>query len=140
VVKFLLDTNALSEPIRPNPDAAFMRRLRARSGEIAIASVTWHEAVFGMQRLPAGRRREVVRAYLYDVVSATTPILPYDASAAEIHGRERARLERAGRPPAFADGQIAAVALANELVLVTANVKDFKRFSGLSVESWFGGS
>jgi tRNA(fMet)-specific endonuclease VapC len=43
-----------------------------------------------------------------------------------------------GRPPAFADAQIAAVAIANQLVLVTANVKDFSRFEGLVVESWFG--
>jgi tRNA(fMet)-specific endonuclease VapC len=49
-----------------------------------------------------------------------------------------ARLEQLGRPPAFADAQIAAVAIANELVLVTANVKDFSRFEGLAVESWLG--
>jgi tRNA(fMet)-specific endonuclease VapC len=137
MVKFLLDTNALSEPIRPKPDARFMRKLRAHASEVAISSVTWHEAVYGMAKLPAGRRREAVRVYLYDTVAATTPVLSYDARAAEVHGEERARLERLGRPPAFADAQIAAVAIANRLVLVTANVKDFSRFEGLVVESWF---
>jgi len=138
MVTYLLDTNALSEPIRPKPDARFMRKLRANASEVAISSVTWHEAVYGMEKLPAGRRREAVHAYLYDTVATTTLVLPYDARAAEVHGTERARLERLGRPPAFADAQIAAVAIANELVLVTANVKDFSRFEGLVVESWFG--
>jgi predicted nucleic acid-binding protein len=48
-------------------------------------------------------------------------------------------LERLGRPPIFADAQIAATAIVNRLILVTANVKDFARFEGLVVESWFEG-
>ena len=78
-----------------------------------------------------------MRAYLYDTVVPTTLVLPYDARAAEVHGKERARLERLGRPPTFADAQIAAIAIVNRLILVTANVKDFARFEGLAVESWF---
>jgi tRNA(fMet)-specific endonuclease VapC len=63
-------------------------------------------------------------------------ILPYDEQAAEWHGAERARLEKRGRPPAAADAQIAAIACVNNLVVVTANAKDFRRFRGLSVENW----
>lgn len=135
-MKFLLDTNALSEPVRPRPNRTFMRRLRARAGEVAISSVTWHEAVFGLHRMPEGKRKDAVRAYLYETVLPTTRVLPYDARAAEVHGAERARLERLGRAPTFADGQIAGVAIANALVLVTANAKDFTRFDGLVVENW----
>jgi tRNA(fMet)-specific endonuclease VapC len=64
------------------------------------------------------------------------PILPYDEEAASWHARERARLARRGRPPSAADGQIAAIARVNELVLVTANSRDFRRFEGLSLEDW----
>ena len=137
MVTFLLDTNALSEPARPKPDAKFMRKLRVNASEVAISSITWHEAIFGMERLVPGARREAVRQYLYETVARTTPVLPYDARAAEVHGKERARLEGLGRPPTFADAQIAAVAIANQLILVTANIKDFSRFEGLLVESWF---
>jgi tRNA(fMet)-specific endonuclease VapC len=49
---------------------------------------------------------------------------------------ERARLEKRGRPPSLADGQIAAIASVNDLVVVTANAKDFRRFRGLSIENW----
>lgn len=136
MVKFLLDTNALSEPVRPRPNRTFMRRLRARAGEVAISSVTWHEAVFGLHRMPEGKRKDAVRAYLYETVLPTTRVLPYDARAAEVHGAERARLERLGRAPTFADGQLAGVAIANALVLVTANAKNFTRFDGLVVENW----
>ena len=62
--------------------------------------------------------------------------VPYDEAAAHWHGVERARLEALGRPAPYVDGQIAAIAHVNELTLVTANVKDFKRFSGIEVESW----
>lgn len=135
-MKFLLDTSVLSEPVRTHPDRRFMRRLRANAAEVAISSVTWHEAVPGLLRMPQGMRKEAVRAYLFETIAPTTPILPYDARAAEVHGAERARLERLGRAPTFAGGQIAAVALANALVLVTANVKDFARFDGLVVGNW----
>jgi predicted nucleic acid-binding protein len=56
--------------------------------------------------------------------------------AAAWHGYERARLESLGKPAPFTDGQIAAIAHANDLVLVTINVKDFPRFKGLQVTNW----
>lgn len=68
---------------------------------------------------------------------ATIPILPYDEAAARWHGQEQARLARLGRTPAFIDGQIAAIAKVNGLVLVTRNLKDFENFTELSVENWF---
>ena len=64
------------------------------------------------------------------------PILPYGQEAAEWHAKERARLTALGRTPPFFDGQIAATAKANGLVLVTANRPDFELFDGLQVEDW----
>ncbi len=77
-----------------------------------------------------------METYLQDVVLASFPVLPYDETAAHWHGRERARLEGLGRPAPFVDGQIAAIAFVNDLVLVTVNVKDFTPFSHLEVENW----
>jgi tRNA(fMet)-specific endonuclease VapC len=92
--------------------------------------------VFGWRRLPAGKRKEALGIYLRDVVQASFPILPYDEAAASWHGSERARLEASGRPAPYVDGQIAAVAHANGLVLVILNTGDFSRFKDLEVEDW----
>ena len=64
-------------------------------------------------------------------------ILLYDAAAAAWHARERARLVRLGKAPPFVDGQTPAIAAANDLVLVTRNLRDFAGFAGLDLESWF---
>jgi tRNA(fMet)-specific endonuclease VapC len=135
-LQYLLDTNVVSEPLQMKPRAGVLRKLRLYNGEIAIASVTWHELQFGMRRLPASDRRTRVQTYLDEVVSMSMAILDYDAAAAEWHATERARLTTRGRTPPFQDGQIAAIAFVNELTLVTFNEVDFKRFEGLKVISW----
>lgn len=118
------------------PDAEIVRRLDDYGHECAIAAPVWHELTHGCRRLPRGRRRTALEAYLTDVVRASFPILPYDAAAATWHGYERARLEGSGRPVPYVDGQIAAIAHASKLVLVTANTRDFARFADLKVENW----
>ncbi|MEO8032833.1 MAG: VapC toxin family PIN domain ribonuclease, partial [Acidobacteriota bacterium] len=90
----------------------------------------------GAERLPPSRRREAIVQYLDEVVVATMPILDYDRAAAEWHAKERARLAALGSTPPFADGQIAAIAHVNELILVTFNDADFRQFQGLRVLSW----
>lgn len=64
------------------------------------------------------------------------PILDYDRAAAEWHAVERARLAAAGETPPFVDGQIAAIAFAKSLTLVTFNEADFRGFQGIDVTSW----
>ena len=71
-----------------------------------------------------------------EVVGPTLPVFSYDTPAAEVHAIERARLSRLGKTPPFADGQIAAIARVNGLILVTRNVADFRAFEALDVENW----
>lgn len=136
MVKFLLDTNALAEPVKPVPNAGFLKRLRDNESQLAIASVTLHQAIYGVERLPGGKRKNALREYMRTVVSRIQA-LPYDGTAAVWHARERARLDAAGRTMPYADGQIAAVAVVNALTLVTANLRDFRHVEGLRVESWW---
>ncbi len=103
---------------------------------MAIASVVWHEMLFGCFRLPRSARRSTIEEYLNEVVAPSIPILPYDARAAGWHTAERARLSAIGRTPPFADGQIAAVASVNDLTLVTANLDDYAAFQDIRVEDW----
>lgn len=135
-VRYLLDTNVISEPLRPQPSSQVLARLQQHQSVIAIAAIVWHELVYGSARLPASAKRTAIERYLYQVVAPTIPILPYDQQAATWHAVERARLEQLGRTPAFADGQIAAIAQTNQLILVTFNTADFADFQGLSIEDW----
>ena len=98
-LKYLLDTNVVSEPLRPTPSPGILRRILQHEGEIAIASVVWHELRFGVGRLPMSRRRELIERYLQDVILPTIPILDYDRAAAEWHAQERARLARGETRP-----------------------------------------
>ena len=135
--RYLLDTNILSEPLAAAPNKTLLSRLKRHEGELATASVVWHELVFGASRLPPSRRRTAIERFLAEVIEATIPIIAYDAGAAAWHGVERARLQGLGSAPSFADGQIAAVARVNGLILVTRNVKDFQQFREIRIEDWF---
>lgn len=136
--RFLLDTNVLSEALKPTPNAAALRQLDRHADEVVTASVVWHELVFGIASLPKGKKRAFGERYLANVVAANIPVLGYDAVAASWHAHERARLAAVGRTPPFIDGQIAAIAAVNGLTLVTANTRDFAAFRELRVVCWHG--
>lgn len=136
-IGYLLDTNIISEPVVARPNPFVLERIRANSHALAISSVTWQEAVYGMLLLPAGRRREQIEDYLYRRIRPSLPILGFEERAAQWQAEQRARLRQMGRTAAYPDAQIAAIAAVNGLVLVTRNVSDFDDFTGLRVENWF---
>jgi len=135
-LKFLLDTNIVSEPLRPAPAQTILDKLRQHRDEIAIAAIVWHELLFGCHRLPPSAKREAIQRYLDQVILPSMSILPYDQRCAEWHAAERARLAAVGKTPPFVDGQIAAVAAVNGLTLVTRNVAHFAHFQTLRVIDW----
>ena len=133
----LLDTNVLSEPMRERPDAVVLAELEQGGHRLQTASLVVHELSYGIQRLADGRRKDRFRSYLQNLLSSGLPVLPYDHAAALWHGEQRARLESRGLRPGFADGQIAAIAATQGLVLVTRNTRDFEVFEGLQLLNWF---
>lgn len=135
-IKYLLDTNVLSAPIAKVPNPEVLRRLERHGSECAVPSIVWHELLYGALRLEQSKRRDMIFAFLNDVVRKSFPMLDYDASAALWHAEQRSRLEALGRAPPFVDGLIAAIASTNQLTLVSANVKDFRNFTNLNLEDW----
>ena len=135
-MKYLLDTNVVSEPLRPVPSDGISERLVRHAGELAIPAPVWHEIRFGCARLPRSKRRNAIERYIEDVVRVSFPVLEYDQDAAEWHALERARLTALGITASFVDGQIAAIAYVNDLVLITANTRDFQNYTDLEVRSW----
>ena len=137
MIKYLLDVGIVSEPLKPRPSEGIMRRLHEHEGEIAIPALVWHELRFGCLRLTHLRHREVIERYIQDVVLISFPILEYDRKAAEWHAGERARLAALGQNPPFINGQIAAIAFVNSIVLVTSNPAEFRGFKELQVRNWY---
>ena len=135
-MKYLLDTNVLSEPARPTPNEPVLRQWRENADRICTAAPVWNELLYGCYRLPVSKRRDRFEHYLREILEPSLLILPYDASAADWHAAERARLGSLGSTPPFRDGLIAAVARTQDLVLVTHNVRDFTHFEGLTIEDW----
>jgi tRNA(fMet)-specific endonuclease VapC len=134
---YLLDTNTISETEQMQPNSNVAARLQAHWGEIAIASVSWHELLYGYHRLPDSKRKQRVGFFIQHTVEPNIPILPYDATAAEWFARARAKLSLVGKSPSYPDGQIAAIAATNRLILVTRNVAHFTAFTELPLENWF---
>jgi tRNA(fMet)-specific endonuclease VapC len=113
-----------------------MNKLQKHQDEIATASVVWHELQYGCKRLPTSRKRSLIESYLAEVVWRTIVVLPYDAAAADWHAEQRAQLTTAGKSPPFIDGQIAAVAKVNNLILITRNLLDYECFKDLKLQNW----
>ncbi len=134
--RFLLDTNVLSQVMLPRGDRGVLDRLRRDHVHCAVPSPVVHELTYGCERLTPGARRTRLEDFIREAVCGALPVLPYDAAAAVWHGRERARLDRLGRTTSAVDGQIAAIAAANDLTLVTMNVRHFEPFLGIAVEDW----
>jgi tRNA(fMet)-specific endonuclease VapC len=135
-LKYLLDTNVISELMRPVPNPTITERVEFHKSEIAIASVVIHELLYGCLRLPESKKRQSLLNSI-NKSALSKPVFDYDSRAAQLHAQERARLSKLGKTLAFADGQIASIAASNGLILVTNNVADFQYFENLKIENWF---
>ncbi|HVH42750.1 MAG TPA: PIN domain-containing protein [Labilithrix sp.] len=126
-MKFLLDTSIVSLVARKSKAAT--KRYERHLDDCALPSIVWHELHCGIQRMKAGAIKSQFLAFYETLLQ---PVLPYDKAAAAYHAEERARLKSCPS----ADARIAAIAVTQELILVTANVRDFKSFRGIRLEDW----
>jgi tRNA(fMet)-specific endonuclease VapC len=133
---YLLDTNTISEPIKPSPNKQVVERIEQYYAQSALPVFVVYELIRGAYQLPESKKRLRVLRYIENAI-LQLPILPYTQVSAEWHGEEAARLQGIGKSPPFIDAQIAAVAKTNNLILVTRNTADFKNFSDLQLDNWF---
>lgn len=136
-IRYLLDTNILSEPVAARPNPLVMEKIKANSVSLALASVTWQEMLYGMYLLPPDKRRDRIEYYLFHRILPVLPIIAFDESAARWQAEQRARLRQMGKSPSYPDSQIATIAAVNNLVLVTRNIGDFADFEELRTQNWF---
>jgi tRNA(fMet)-specific endonuclease VapC len=132
---YLFDTDVLSHVLKKRRSAALMERLKATPQASQFTSaVNLAEIYFGVFRKEG--RTDLLRYYEDEIFSRLT-ILPFDRESARIFGRIKAEIEQKGLPRFEADLQIAAVAIANNLILVSGNTRHYSGIPGLRVENWF---
>lgn len=140
MLKYLLDSNIISEPSKPEPNRKIIELLKENSDFSAISTVSYFEMLHGILILPDGKRKERLMSYLNEAVVPFYSFLAYDFDAALANAKILAKLESVGRPIPFGDSQIASIALSKGLILVTRNVKDFVPICDLfplRIENWF---
>ncbi|CAN5210630.1 type II toxin-antitoxin system VapC family toxin [soil metagenome] len=135
----IVDTNVLSEPMRPSPDPRVMRWLHDQdpAGLFTTATVI-AELSAGIARMPAGARRDAVARAIDEVVTEELAgrVLPFDLEAAIEFGALSAARESSGHALSMADGQIAAVCLTNGAALATRNTRDFEELGIDLIDPW----
>ena len=136
-IKYLLDTNILSEVINPSPSLSVMQRFAQHRQALAISTITWHELNYGANLMNKGRKKRNIHKYLSDAIETYIPIYDYDKKAALWHSTQRARLKQIGVQTSYPDGQIAAITTTRGLIVVTRNMQDFVHFEGVALENWF---
>jgi tRNA(fMet)-specific endonuclease VapC len=117
-------------------DAAVIERLqRVGKADVGVPQPVLAEIAYGMERLPASKQKEVLRLR-FELIREEFPRVPWTDDVSESFGSIKASLEKMGRRIGDFDAAIAAHALAVEGVLVSANVGQMTRVSGLTVEDW----
>ena len=135
----ILDTNVISEPLKPNPDAAVLRWLDRQSpATLYLTTINQAELLAGVLALPAGKRRsELQRVIDNELVSLFADrILPFGERSAEAYARLVTAANGAGNPIDFADAAIGAIAIEHNFILATRNVGDFKGTSVKLLNPW----
>lgn len=134
----VLDTNVVSELMRPAPAAGVVTWLRRQErGSLATTAVSVAEIRFGLARLPAGRRATKLQRLADDVLAAfPAQVLPFDVGAAALYGDIAAERECAGHHIDALDAQIAAICRLRAAPLATRNTKDFAHTGVDLVNPW----
>lgn len=132
----LLDTNVLSELMRPTPDSNVVQWLDSLpEWEVWISAVTVAEIRLGISLLPDGKRKELLLDLAEQMIHEDffDRCLPFDCEAAFEYARIVSKRNRQAHPISVEDGQIAAIARTADLVLATRNTKDFSGITELKV-------
>jgi tRNA(fMet)-specific endonuclease VapC len=133
-MRILLDSDVVSHLLKNTAPASLLDRLsRIRATDKHVSVITVREVLYGIARRP---HLEYLRRSFEDELLPEGVILPFDLEAARICADLQAELERQGLPLALPDLEIAAIALAHHLILITGNEKHFQRVPGLDVRNW----
>jgi predicted nucleic acid-binding protein len=135
----ILDTNVISEQMRPQPDERVKLWLDSvDQAEVMTTSITVAELRFGAARLPQGKRRAALESWIDKLLSDAyhDRIEDFDLAAAEAYGSVRAGQYRLGRTIPFQDAQIAGICISRGAALATRNTDDFEGLGIRLINPW----
>lgn len=131
-MKYMLDTNICIYAIKNKPECVFKHVLNHIQQGLCISVITFAELKYGIAKSDFPEKNGKALSLFLSYIN----ILPFDEAAAEKYGLICADLKRRGTPIGVMDMLIAAHAKTRNCVLVTNNVKEFERVSGLRIENW----
>lgn len=127
-MSYLVDTNVYSELVKAKPDAKVVAWLRSHESELYVSTITIGEIRRGIERLPDGKRKTHLRAWLQNLCDCMKGrVLGFNTSTAHVWGQLKAQWDKAGISVPSLDSQIAATAQRHSLTVVTRNTKDFEK-------------
>ena len=135
----VLDTNVVSEPLRPVPAPEVLAWLDRQPAEtLFLTTISLAELRYGVEALPAGKRQAALRASVEDQIAAlfTGRFLPFDQAAASCYATVRSRAKASGVAIAAADSYIAAIAAAHGFAVATRDETPFRAAGVEVVNPW----
>lgn len=135
----VLDTNVLSEALKPTPAAAVLRWLAAQAPPaVFTTTITLAEILYGIETLPVGKRRVQLLTAVESMFAEQFDgrILPFDEEAARLFAGIAASRSAAGRPISQPDAMIAAIARSHHAAVATRNTTDFERCGINLIDPW----
>lgn len=131
MLKYLLDTNIVIYVVKRRP-LEVLAKFNENAGRMAISAITLSELYHGAEKsTKVSQNLEVIEEF-----ASLLTVQPYTAKASQHYGAIRSDLEKAGQPIGVNDLHIAAHARSEGLVVVTNNLSEFTRVTGLLVENW----
>ena len=131
---YLFDTDIISNIFKKKPSKKLIGRLKQIKKEVQyISTITIGEIVYGAIK---SCRPDYHMNNLINVLLPSVNIVSYDGKSAFVYGQLRANLENTGKIISHSDMQIAAVTMANDFILITGNIRHFKRIPSLKIENW----
>jgi toxin FitB len=133
----VVDTNVVSELMRPSPSAVVVGWVRGNERELYTTSITVAEIGYGIERLADGRRKQVLRSTAEEVFADFSErVLAFDAEAAVVYATIVSGRDRAGLPIDGFDAQIASICTVHRAALATRNAKDFQETGIDVIDPW----
>lgn len=131
MLKYLLDTNIVIYVLKRRPKEV-LDIFNTNASRMAISTITLSELMYGAEKsINTDKNLEAVEEFVSHL-----EVLPYDAKASQHYGQIKAALEKKGQIIGENDIHIAAHAISHGLILVSNNLREFKRVPNLALENW----